>query len=103
MQTIGATSNPAAPAEAASAPVRSPKLCVFHFETLFDSDGFLRAGIGRDFGTFFMDDTTEELPVAASLLPRVSSCKGIEEESTRVAFRHVAASVCSGERWTPRL
>lgn len=87
VHTRGATRNPAAAADAASAPPRKPRLCVFHFETFSGPNGLLTAGRRRDSGTAIKDDVTTGLPLAASLLLRVSSCIGIGEESTRVASR----------------
>lgn len=88
VQTIGATRSPAAAADAASAPARSPRFCVFHLVTLCDSRGLCTTDTGRipDTGTFKAGATVEDL-VAAPRLPRVSSCTDIEVESTRVASR----------------
>lgn len=87
VQTSGATRNPAAAADAASAPARRPRLCVFHLENLSGSNVFLTAGRPRDSGTAIKDDARAGFSAAASLLPRVSSCIGIEEESTLAASR----------------
>ena len=77
VQTTGATRNPAAIAEAASAPARRPRLWVFHLETFSCFNGFFTAGRWRDSGAAIKDEVTAGFLVAASLLLRVSSCTGI--------------------------
>lgn len=87
VQTSGATRNPAAAADAASAPARRPRLCVFHLETFSGSNVLLTADRPRASGTAIKDGVRAGFSAAASLLLRVSSCIGIEEESTLAASR----------------